>query len=555
MGVMLMPKYLRPANEIALITAGGLLVSAFAWFRSGVVAVIAILCATLVADVADARRLDIKVTRELSRARVREMYENSPDRIACLGDDGSVLYTNLHHVDGDKSTDTAPEAPCYSLLYNRTESCEECAFEPVHDGGVAHLTQSEIVEDGTVHWFSKTLYPVNRHDGTTESVVEIARDVTELHDVEAALLSSTQDLEAKIARRTVALTESNRKLIQEIAAREAMSGALRESESRFRQLIDGSPDMIILHSEGRIDLVNPAGVRLLGADSADSVIGSVFTSLWDGDGVRPSTAGSHGAGIGESADSGRVLGLRRLDGGRVDVEMSESLALLDGRIHVQCVIRDITESVRAREAIHRLAYFDSLTGLPNRALFDDRLHTALAGVRRTETLLAVAFVDIDDFSRVNDTWGHDVGDTVMVQFAERVSCVLREQDTVARYGSDEFALLAELNSPAEADSFARRLRSGLTPAFHVGGREITLTASIGITATNGHGVRPEELLRHADQAMRTAKLGGPGNFKVDSMDSQDHLASLKPALQPPSRRPPPLHPPEEPRLSRRSLGS
>jgi diguanylate cyclase (GGDEF)-like protein/PAS domain S-box-containing protein len=524
MGVMLMPRDLRPANKIVLIAVGGVLASVVVWFRYGSVAVAGVLLATLVLAVVLATRLDAQMTLELDRALVREMYENSPDRIACLGDDGSVLYTNLHPAEG-KTSDTAPEPHCYALLYNRSETCDECAFEPVHEGGVAHLTQSETIEDGSVHWFSKTLYPVSRHDGTTESVVEIARDVTELHDAEAALLNSTQDLEIEIARRTGELTESNRLLIEEIAAREAMSGALVESENRFRQLIDGSPDMIILHSEGWIDLVNPAGVRMLGADGVDSVIGSSFTSLWDGDGVRPSTTGLRGAGIGESADSARVLGLRRINGGRVDVEMTESLVLLDGRIHVQCVIRDITETVRAREALHRLAYFDSLTGLPNRALFDDRLQTALAGVRRTDTLLAVAFVDIDDFSSVNDTWGHDVGDTVMVQFAERVGCLLREQDTVARHGSDEFALLAEINSMAEADRLARRLRSGLKPAFHVGGREITLTASIGISATAGHGVRPDELLRHADQAMRAAKLGGPGNFTVDAMDSQDRFAS------------------------------
>jgi diguanylate cyclase (GGDEF)-like protein len=304
-----------------------------------------------------------------------------------------------------------------------------------------------------------------------------------------------------------------------------MSVALRESETRFRQLIDSSPDMIILHSEGRIDLVNPAGIRMVGATSADEVLGRTFTSLWSGSGVCPPVMGTSAAqnAIPQASQSG--LKLRRLDAPPLDVEMSETLVLLDGRIHVQCVIRDVSEAVRTREAINRMAYFDSLTGMPNRELFADRLQTALAGVRRNEMLLAVAFVDIDDFSKVNDAWGHDVGDAVLTQFAERLQSLLREQDTVARYGSDEFAVLAELRSPSEASMFAERIRSGLRPAFHVAETQVGVTVSLGIATTAGHGVRPESLVQRADEAMRFAKHSGPGGFQIGSLDDDGIMAS------------------------------
>ncbi len=484
-----------------------------------------ILAITLVlAGVAFARFIHLRGVRkqaaalELERQRASEMYENSPDRIACMADDGAVIYTNLHETHAD-TPQAELEVPCYSLLYDRADACDDCAFEPAHEGVISESTQIETAPDGSVRWFSKTLYPVSRDDGTTDSVVEVARDVTDLHAAEAALLLSQVQLEAKIAERTAELTKTNRQLEEEIAAREQMSQALRESETRFRLLIDSSPDMIILHSEGRVDLVNRAGVLMLGAVGSEDIVGMKFAKLWDVNGVPPKANGSPGLPLGLTAQTDRVLGLVRLDGTRLDVEMTESLVMLDGRIHVQCIIRDVSEALRAREAINRMAYFDALTGLPNREQFADRLQTALAGVRRNDMLLAVAFIDIDEFSKVNDAWVHQVGDAVLTLFAERLQSLLREQDTVARYGSDEFAVLAELKSADEAAMFAKRIRSGLRPPFHVGDRQVGVTISLGIATTAGHGVRPEELVRRADEAMLAANHSGPDGYEISCMDT------------------------------------
>jgi diguanylate cyclase (GGDEF)-like protein len=264
---------------------------------------------------------------------------------------------------------------------------------------------------------------------------------------------------------------------------------------------------------------------MVGAKSPDEVLGRTFTSLWSGAGVCPPTMGT-GAAQGVSSPSSQGgLRLRRVDDAPLDVEMSETLVLLDGRIHVQCVIRDVSEAVRNREAINHMAYFDSLTGMPNRQLFADRLKTALAGVRRKDGLLAVAFVDIDDFSNINDEWGHDVGDAVLTRFAERLESLLREQDTVARYGSDEFVVLAELKSASEATMFAERIRSGLRPTFHVGDKLVGLTVSLGIATTSGHGVRPEELIAQADEASGGAKRAGPGGFQIACLDAENGAAT------------------------------
>jgi diguanylate cyclase (GGDEF)-like protein/PAS domain S-box-containing protein len=550
-GITLKPSSLKPADRVALIALGGIIASAAVWVLYAVVenittgglnagttmfspasdnalgrllAIVGVLTATLFLQVLYAKRLDAETALKLERLRVREMYENSPDRIVCLDETRAVLYTNLPDSDWHDA-DPEVSVECYRLLYARGEACDDCAFGSAYAGEVAEITQSEISPDGTVRWFNKMLYPIRREDGTTDSVVEIARDVTDLHAAEAALMVSHQQLEARIAERTLELTESNRHLIEEIAAREAMSVALRESENRFRQLIDTSPDMIILHSEGRIDLVNPAGVRMVGASDPNEVLGRTFSSLWSGEGICPPTMGTRATQRTATHGSQSGLKLRRAGEAPLDVEMSETLVLLDGRIHVQCVIRDVSEAVRTREAINRMAYFDPLTGVPNRELYADRLQTALAGVRRSEMLLAVAFVDIDEFSKVNDAWGHDVGDAVLTQFAERLQSLLREQDTVARYASDEFALIAEVKSPDEAARFAQRIRAGLRPPFRVGETQVGLTVSLGIATTDGHGIRPKTILQRADEALRFAQQSGPGGLRIDRIDARSTVSA------------------------------
>jgi len=490
-------------------------------------AIVGILTATLLIQIVYARRVDIERALELERFRVRQMYENSPDRIACLSEDGTVFYTNL--LQGPQnSSELSIDLPCYRLLYERSHACEGCALQSVVNGGtVVEFTEPEIAADGSARWFSKMLYPILRDDGSTDSVVEIARDVTDLHAAQMALTDSHQLLEKRIAERTAELTMSNLDLKSEIAERERVSLALRESEARFRQLIDSSPDMILLHSEGRIDLVNPAGIRMLGATRPEDVVGMPFSALWD-DGVAhgSSTKGASGS-IGSSGSGARAQVLRRLDGARVDVEMSETLVLLEGRVHVQCVMRDVTEAVQARETINRMAYFDSLTGLPNKSLFADRLKTALAAIRRSDKLLAVAFVDIDEFRMVNDSWGHAVGDAVLAQFAERLQSLFRENDTVSRYGSDEFAVLAELTSYEEANRLVSRIRAGLASPFRVEGQPVAVSVSLGIAITTGRGVQAQQIIHRADEALCRSKQSGPDGFEIRVVEADTRSASAK----------------------------
>jgi diguanylate cyclase (GGDEF)-like protein len=167
---------------------------------------------------------------------------------------------------------------------------------------------------------------------------------------------------------------------------------------------------------------------------------------------------------------------------------------------------DVSERKRSQEQIRHLAYHDSLTGLPNRELFLDRLSVALAHAQRHKTGLAIAFIDLDHFKVINDSLGHTVGDQLLRSIGERVRACLRVEDTVARLGGDEFtALLVGVAEPALASRIASKLQRAIKQPLAIDGRELEISASIGIGLYPADGEDAESLLKNADTAMYRAK--------------------------------------------------
>lgn len=157
-----------------------------------------------------------------------------------------------------------------------------------------------------------------------------------------------------------------------------------------------------------------------------------------------------------------------------------------------------------------VARHDTLTGLPNRELFDDRLQTALALARRNGTRLSLLYIDLDRFKQVNDTCGHDTGDLLLREVAQRIRRCLRESDTVGRIGGDEFVvLLCDTNLPGHAASVGEKIRAALAQPFELGERRLQISSSIGVAVYPEHGDEKKQLMRHADGTMYGAKkLGG-----------------------------------------------
>jgi diguanylate cyclase (GGDEF)-like protein len=174
---------------------------------------------------------------------------------------------------------------------------------------------------------------------------------------------------------------------------------------------------------------------------------------------------------------------------------------------------DVTEQRRNQTLIARMAHFDMLTDLPNRALFLERLNQALARVRRGEQI-AVHYLDLDRFKPVNDTHGHEAGDRLLKAVAARLRDIVRETDTVSRFGGDEFVILqTRVAEPASAAAIATRVVEAMGRTFELGQHRLDIGASVGIALAPDHGLTAEELLDRADKALYDCKRAGRGHFR------------------------------------------
>lgn len=177
---------------------------------------------------------------------------------------------------------------------------------------------------------------------------------------------------------------------------------------------------------------------------------------------------------------------------------------------------DVTEHEAHKKQLERIAYYDALTGVPNRVLLEDRMLQALAHTRRDKGLMAVCYLDLDGFKPVNDTFGHEAGDKVLVETARRIKEVIREGDTVARLGGDEFAiLLVGLGAVEECVRGLKRLLAAISQPIRLDdGQSVSISTSIGVTCYPADTADADTLLRHADQAMYTAKQAGKNRYHI-----------------------------------------
>ncbi|MFT5658911.1 MAG: diguanylate cyclase (GGDEF)-like protein/PAS domain S-box-containing protein, partial [Gammaproteobacteria bacterium] len=179
------------------------------------------------------------------------------------------------------------------------------------------------------------------------------------------------------------------------------------------------------------------------------------------------------------------------------------------------IVQDITESKQAEEKLKRIAHYDALTSLPNRVLLADRLNHAMVQCQRRNQSLAVAYMDLDGFKAVNDTYGHDLGDKLLVELSKRIKKALREGDTLARIGGDEFiAIMVDLEKVKDSEPVLKRLLKAAAEPVTVGDSILQVSLSIGVTLYPQNGVDADQLIRHADEAMYVAKHSGKNRYHL-----------------------------------------
>jgi diguanylate cyclase (GGDEF)-like protein/PAS domain S-box-containing protein len=318
----------------------------------------------------------------------------------------------------------------------------------------------------------------------------------------------------KTERYAASLQAKNKDLRNEISERERAEEALRASEEKYRDMIENLNEVIYsLDKEGRVTYVSPV-VEQLGGYHPSEVIGRSFTEFVHPDDLAPLIESYKRTVSGHPEPSEyRML----TKSGELRWVRTSSRIVLDGDdvVGLRAVLMDITDRKRAEEQIRHLAYHDSLTNLPNRALMKDRLTVAVAQARRSRQPLAVMFLDLDRLKLVNDTVGHAVGDRLLQGVAERLIAFVREGDSVARVGGDEFTLLLpNIAGMEDALRVAERILERLREPWMLVGHEFHVSASLGISMYPGDGEDAETLLRNADTAMYRAKDRGGDAYEI-----------------------------------------
>lgn len=330
--------------------------------------------------------------------------------------------------------------------------------------------------------------------------------------------------ELSVARKTLLAGDPPALILlsRDITQRKALEQKLADGARHTQSILDNVVDAIItIDRKGCIASFNRAATSVFGYGAEEAIGQSVGLLM-----PEPERS-AHGQYLHNYQTSGvkRIIGVgrevqgRRKGGDIFPMSLAVTEIERDGQPMYIGLVRDITQHRQAQAEIARLAFFDPLTDLPNRRLLLDRMARALVASERSRQLGALIFIDLDDFKTLNDTWGHEAGDQILAQVAQRLVQCVREGDTVARFGGDEFVIMLEslgqdrTAAAAHAEAVARKLLGSFGQCFALQGREHRSTPSLGITLFGDVALSADELMRRADSAMYQAKADGRNTYR------------------------------------------
>jgi diguanylate cyclase (GGDEF)-like protein/PAS domain S-box-containing protein len=297
-----------------------------------------------------------------------------------------------------------------------------------------------------------------------------------------------------------------------------IKGDLEKSQNQLQSIISNVMDGIItINESGEIQGFNPAAEQIFGYTQQE-VAGKKLGLL-----MPEPNRSAHDSYLDKYLKTGqaKIIGVRgreviavRKNGDAFPMEMSVSEMVLGGQRYFIGIVRDITERKQAEQKIAHLAHYDYLTDLPNRALLLDVLNHSITLSKRNKHKVAVLFMDLDGFKQINDTLGHEAGDLLLKGVAQRIKNTIRESDTVARVGGDEFILVLDNIDTAENSVFvANKILIALSEPFDLKGQPGRVGGSIGISIFPDDSENPAQLVKQADEAMYLAKQSGKNTSK------------------------------------------
>lgn len=434
----------------------------------------------------------------MSERRFRSLVEQSPFSIQVMVPDG---YTRLVNHAWEKLWGVKLEQIAgYNILQDK-QLIEKGVMRHIEKGfsgeaavvpPVVYNPADNPVVAGPVRsrWVASNIYPIKDESGTIVDVILVHQDITE------------------------------HKLVED---------SLRESEMRFRSVIEQAPVGMSFSRDGYTLDVNPAFLKMFGYDDVSEVRGQPVINR-----IAPHCRVEMQERIirrsmGEPTETTyETIGLRK-DGSQFPLFISAQRVMLNDGPISSAFLFDFTERKSAEKKINQLAFYDPLTGLPNRQLLIDRLQHALVSAARRGRWTALLLIDLDNFKTLNDSLGHATGDLLLQQVPERLAQCVREDDTVARFGGDEFVVILEdlgestMEAAAQTEAIGEKILAALSQPCQLGTHEYRCTASIGATLFSDNQQTIDELLKQADIAMYQAKRNGRNLLRFFDPQMQDTI--------------------------------
>jgi diguanylate cyclase (GGDEF)-like protein/PAS domain S-box-containing protein len=349
-------------------------------------------------------------------------------------------------------------------------------------------------------------------DAQPVGVLEICYHIDSSKEDDCRFLPEEEDLVRAIAER-----------LGRIIERKRTEEELRENEEKYSTVAEKARDGIVIIQEDVYKYVNRAMTEISGY-TTEELVDMNFLDIFAPE-YRDLLGHRYEMRLsGEETPPVYEAKIQTKDAITRDVEVSFGIITYHGRPADMGFIRDITERVKAQEEIRRLAYHDALTGLPNRALFNEQYTLAQAHAKRHKKGLGVILLDLDHFKEVNDTLGHNVGDQLLQVAGKRLSMLVREEDVVARMGGDEFMiLLQEIDDEASVTTISRKIVEVFREPFMFYGQELHITTSVGVAIYPHDGEDIVTLLKNADIAMYRAKEHGRNRYMLYSQSIKDEV--------------------------------
>jgi diguanylate cyclase (GGDEF)-like protein/PAS domain S-box-containing protein len=392
--------------------------------------------------------------------------------------------------------------------------------------------------DGSKVWCRHLARALPTHDGN-RSTIWITQNITGQKDAQAELQEARQQLEQRVEERTLELAFMNNQLQNEIADRVEIEKHLRMEEARFRDLSELSSDWF-WEMDADLRFTEMSGGLFRTKLNPNRTLGKFRWEL-PIVGVSPEQWAEHRATLQARQPFRDFVYQMETEPGDLHWFSIAGKPVFEEGVFkgYRGTGADITDRRRAEQKIEFLAYHDPLTGLPNRVLLQDRLQQAIAHAERSRTSVALVFMDLDNFKKVNDSLGHAAGDALLGEVARRLRACVRESDTISRQGGDEFVLiLGELHGGEGSLPVLTKVMEALQEPYLHEGNELSTSASIGISLYPEDGSDFEALSKKADMAMYRAKEAGRNTYRFfdEAMDQEalEHLlmrSGLRRALE------------------------